>query len=502
MEAYRFEHINYTYPGGTEPALQDISFTVNAGEFIVVCGASGAGKSTLLHQLKEKNESFGFVAQNPANQIVTDRVYHELAFGMESHGVPAPKMRQAIAEMVTYFGMEDWLDKEPFSLSGGEKQLLNLASVLVMNPDVILFDEPTAQLDPVAATEFIEMVRRLNTQMGLTVILVEQRLEEVLAACDRMLVLHEGEIAAFDSVSRVFERICRSELSQEFLSYMPSYVRLFESQMHGRLQETPDIPGSCPRDIKECRRWFYEEEIALAVRSAEERKESGEPSVQCRNVFFRYERTGKDVLKEVCYRAVPGNIYGIAGGNGSGKSTFLKVLTGVLRPYHGSVNTCGKMVCLPQEPKYLFLQDRIADIVKSPEARERFGIGELLERHPYDVSGGQMQRLAMAYLYEADASVYAFDEPTKGLDPYWKRVLGEWLEELAQSGKTVLVVTHDVEFAANYCHFMSMCFDGELTEPMSTESFFQGHHFYTTAIHKIVRERYPDVISERSLYER
>lgn len=502
MEAYRFENINYVYPGEKQPALQSISFTVKAGDFVVVCGASGSGKTTLLRQLKEEHESFGFVMQNPSNQIVTDRVYHELAFGMENQGVPTQKMRHAIAEITTYFGMEDWLERETFSLSGGEKQLLNLASVLVMKPDLILFDEPTAQLDPMAAIELIEMIKRINTQMGITVILVEQRLEEVLAVCDKMLVLHEGRIQAYDSVTRVFEKICRSELAQEFLSYMPSYVRLYEKFGASCTEPESMMAETCPRNMKECRRWFYENNIELRPRSAEEWEETEEESFLCRNLFFRYERTGKDILRGVCYRMVPGTIYGIAGGNGSGKSTFLKVLTGALRQYHGTVKKNGAAAYLPQEPKYMFLQDKIEDVVKSQEARERFGLGDLLERHPYDVSGGQMQRLAMAYLYETEAELYVFDEPTKGLDPHWKIVFGEWMEELARSGKTVLIVTHDVEFAANYCRFMSMCFDGEITEPMNTTAFFQGHHFYTTAIHKIVRDRYPEVVSERSLYEK
>lgn len=498
MEPYRFENVTYTYPGENHPVLRDISFTVNPGEFVVVCGDSGSGKTTLLQRLKEQNPEFGYVMQNPMTQLVTDKVYHELAFGMENRGEEPEHMWHTIAETATYFGMEDWLDRETFRLSGGEAQLVNLAAALVTNPPVLLLDEPTSQLDPMAATAFLEVVKRVNEQAGITVILVEQRLEEVLAACDRMLVLHEGRVAAYGSVKDVFTRICRSELSGEYLSYMPSYVRLYAA-----LGGSDDEGGTgCPTSIRECRTWFYEKDRVLSVRGrGGAREEEVACSLECKGVFFRYERTGADILHDVCYRAEPGRVYGIVGGNGSGKSTFLSVLTGAKRHYHGRVRVDGEIAFLPQEPRYLFIEDRIGEIVTQAEAIERFGLGELSDRHPYDISGGQMQRLAMAYLYEQAAQVYLFDEPTKGLDPNWKRVFGGWLEELAAEGKTVVVVTHDVEFAANYCERMSMCFRAALTEPMETARFFRGHHFYTTAVHKIVRDCYPDVVSERSLYE-
>ncbi len=257
MEPYRFEHITYAYPGEEKPAVEDVSFTVQPGEFIVVCGASGSGKTTLLRQIKERHSAFGFVMQNPRTQTVTDTVGHELAFGMENKGIRPDNMWHAIAETTTYFGMQDWLDRAVYELSGGELQLVNLAAVLLLDPNVILLDEPTAQLDPMAATEFLEIVKRLNTQFGITVILIEQRLEEVLAACDRMLVLYEGRIAAFDTVRGVYEKICRSELSAEYLSYMPSYVRLYAG-----VNESAD---ECPQSIKECRNWFYGTNVELSV---------------------------------------------------------------------------------------------------------------------------------------------------------------------------------------------------------------------------------------------
>ncbi len=494
METYCFENINYQYRGYAKKVLSDLSFSVREGEFIVLCGASGSGKSTLLRVLKENNPDFAYVMQNPGTQIVTDKGYHEIAFGMENQGISPEKMKLAIAETATYFGIENLLERDTHTLSGGEKQLLNLAAAIVTNPKVLLLDEPTSQLDPMAATEFLEVVKRINEQMGVTVILVEQRLEEVLAICDRMLVLHEGKVLAYDTVQHVYESICDTEIAKEYLSYMPSYVRLYDKCSTER--------GACPTNVKECREWFYSKDIPLSTKNQWDKKEGKENiSIRCKDIYFRYERKERDILKGVDFCAAAGHVYGIAGGNGSGKSTFLKVLAGKQKAYHGVRRCEGNVAYLPQEPKYMFIQEVIRDIIKDKCTIERFGLEEILDRHPYDISGGQMQRLAMAVLYEKDADVYLFDEPTKGLDPYWKEQFCEWVHELADMGKTVVLVSHDVEFAANTCEYMTMCFQGQLLDTVSTEEFFKGNRFYTTAIHKIVRDRYPKIVAERFLYE-
>lgn len=493
METYHFEHINYRYPGQDENVLSDVSFSVRAGEFVVLCGASGSGKSTLLRVLKEQNPEFAYVMQNPATQIVTDKGYHEIAFGMENQGFSPEKMKQAVAETVTFFGMEDLLERETHTLSGGEMQLLNLASAIVTNPSVLLLDEPTSQLDPMAATGFLEVLKRINEQMGVTVILVEQRLEEVLAICDRMLVLQYGKILRYDTVQRVYADIRQTNTVREYMEYMPVYVRLFD-RYHK--------PGEmCPTSVKEGRAWFYANDISIPVRKGKKDIEKGNVSILCKNLYFRYGRKECDVLKGVNFQGRAGLVYGIAGGNGSGKSTLLKVLSGRKKGYHGSAECEGRVAYLPQEPKYMFIKERICDIIKDERAIQRFGLREILDRHPYDVSGGQLQRLAMAVLYETDADVYLFDEPTKGLDPHWKTQFRLWTRELANQGKTVVMVSHDVEFAANTCDVMTMCFQGELLDVVSTEEFFRENRFYTTTLHRIVRDRYPEMISERNMYE-
>lgn len=512
METYHFKDLSYRYPGAGEEALTGVSFSLEPGDFLVVCGPSGSGKSTLLRLLKEQNPSFGYVMQNPSTQIVTDKVYHELAFGMENRGVPVEEMKRRIAETATYFGMEDWMERDTWKLSGGEKQILNLASVLVTAPEVVLFDEPTSQLDPMAALSFLDIVKRLNEQTGLTVVLVEQRLEEVLSVCDKMLLLQEGGGAVCGPVGELFTGICRGELGREILDYLPSYVRLYD-----RISETKD---HCPGSVKEARKWLAgQQSIELAGQQGigwEKKGEaragcesacgrtgaSGVPSVLCRDVFVRYERKEQDVLERVSCELTPGHVYGIVGGNGSGKSTFVKVLAGVQKAYHGKITVPApeRVAYFPQEPKYMFLGDRLCDIIKDKDVIRRFGLEEIMERHPYDVSGGQMQRAAMALLAQKDADLYLFDEPTKGLDPSWKKRFGQWLSELSNAGKTVLVVSHDVEFTANTCEYVSMCFHREITEPVPVRQFFRSNEFYTTAIHRIARDCCPELVLERDFY--
>lgn len=488
---FTYENLAYRYPGEKEQTISNVNFSIPEGSFVVICGESGSGKSTLLRKLKEDYPDYGYVSQDPSSMIVTDKVYHELAFGMENQGIVAEVMEHRIGEMATFFGMEKWMDRDTMSLSGGEKQLCNLASVLMMRPQVLLLDEPTAQLDPMAAIDFFDMLKRINEQLGVTILMVEQRLEEVMSICDELLILESGNIAFQGDLKNVFAQVRQGNLEEKFISYLPSYMRLFFKYGEG---------SDCPVTPKEGKKWWQKSNIHLTT-SVEKQAISGNSILGCERIYYRYGRNEEDVLEDVRFSMMEGVIYGIVGGNGSGKSTLLKVLAGNAKAYHGKVFCKKKIAYLPQEPKYLFLKDFVRELVTNTEYIQRFGLEELLDRHPYDMSGGQVQRLAFAYLAQEEADVYLFDEPTKGLDPEGKRLFGKWIQELRAQGKGVLIVSHDVEFAADYCDNISMCFHKKISQPQDAVTFFSNNYFYTTSFYRVVREQYPNCISERYIVE-
>ena len=231
METIRLDYVNFSYPLSEKPALRDVTFTIQPSQFIVLCGKSGCGKSTLLRQLKKNlipygrlegqvlycgervdelpdrksAEEIGFVQQNPDNQIVTDKVWHELAFGLESLGLSNSAIKRRVAEMASYFGIQGWFRKNVSELSGGQKQLLNLASIMAMQPKLLILDEPASQLDPIAASEFLQTVYKINRDLGTTVLISEHRLEEVFPMADKVMVMDEGKLIAFAEPERIGE---------------------------------------------------------------------------------------------------------------------------------------------------------------------------------------------------------------------------------------------------------------------------------------------------------
>ncbi|MBO5257906.1 MAG: ABC transporter ATP-binding protein, partial [Clostridia bacterium] len=312
MDLLAVENLTFTYPLCSSPAVQDVSFTVQEGEFTVLCGATGSGKSTLLRLLKRelspKGErtghifyrgtsvdelsagvsarSVGFVMQKPEQQIVTDKVWHELAFGLENMNIPQPVIARRVAEMASYFGIEAWYEKSVSELSGGQKQLLNLAAVMVMNPDILILDEPTAQLDPIAASDFIATLKKLNSDFSLTVLIVEHRLEELIPVCDRLMVMENGKLIGDGSPREVISHLKNKD---ELLLAMPAAVRLYH--MLGSA-------GECPLTIREGRRFLgngYENRVRSLP--AENSISSKTPALEFSDICFRYERNLPDVVR-------------------------------------------------------------------------------------------------------------------------------------------------------------------------------------------------------------
>ncbi len=520
MALIEIRNLSFTYPDCAEPALQEINLTVPSGSFTVLCGASGSGKTTLLRlckppvaphgsctgeilldgqnvlslDAKAQASRIGFVSQSPEEQIVTDKVWHELAFGMESLGYDTMTIRRRTAEMASFFGIEDWFDSDTDALSGGQKQILNLASVMALQPEVLILDEPTAQLDPIAATEFLSMLSRLNRELGTTVLLSEHRLEDALPLADQAAVLDCGRLLCRGTPAS----IGLTMRDHGMFAAMPAAMRVWSAVA----AEPP-----CPVTVREGRRWladFAAHKPLKELPRMAEKAYTGEPRVLVREAWFRYEKDTPDVLRGVSLAAYPGEVLAIVGGNGAGKSTLLKLLDGERKPYRGAVETEGKTVLMPQQPRTLFAHKTLRESLMETaqdidDAVHLCRLERLLERHPYDLSGGEMQRAALAKVLLMQPDTLLLDEPTKGVDAAFKPVLAEILRSLAAQGKTVILVSHDVEFCALCADRCALLFDGSIASEGTPRAFFAGNGFYTTAASRMARELLPDAVTAEDL---
>ncbi|MCQ2496395.1 MAG: ATP-binding cassette domain-containing protein [Lachnospiraceae bacterium] len=513
MEQIKVENLTFKYPLSPKPALTDINLTINEGEFVVLCGATGSGKSTLLRLLKqeisprgemsgkvhllgndeltirESAQKIGFVVQNPAEQLVTDKVWHELAFGLENLGCPPKIIAGRIAEIAGYFGIEEWYERPVAELSGGQQQLLNLAAVMTMNPEILILDEPSAQLDPIAASEFFTTLKKLNNDFAMTIIIAEHRLEELIPISDRLIIMENGKIKANDSPEKVISLIDKSD---NIFSAVPAASRLFIALNGNALMQ------KCPLTIREGRD-FIRRNYSNAVQPApcHEYSHSKNAALSFKNVFFRYERDSKDILKDADICIYQNEIYSILGGNGSGKSTLLKLASGILKPYSGTIKVFDKKIkdykgkslytdtlsLLPQNVQSLFSHNSVREELADEDSYKNlpFDITGLLDSHPYDLSGGEQQLLALAKVLEKHPRILLMDEPTKGLDAEKKAALGRILKELKSKGSTIVIVSHDVEFSAVYSDRCGLFFNGGIITENTPELFFSENKYYTTA---------------------
>ena len=533
MEILKIEDLTFTYPQCSSPAVKNVSFDIKKGEFTVLCGTTGSGKSTLLRLLKRelaplgqkegcikykntpieelpKNESacsIGFVMQNPEHQIVTDKVWHELAFGLENMGVPHNVIARRVAEMASYFGIEHWYEQSISELSGGQKQLLNLAAVMVMNPDVLILDEPTAQLDPIAASDFITTLKKLNNDFSLTVIIAEHRLEELIPICDRLIILENGNLLD-NAASR--DVISRLNGNNNLLCMMPTAARLYRA-----LSEN----GVCPLTVREGRR-FIEENYLCHTRSLDTVKytHKNRPALEFHEVYFRYERESADILRGLNFTVYENEIFCMLGGNGSGKTTSLNAAAGLLKPYSGNIRVFGKkpkeyknqslyrecISLLPQDVQTVFLKNTVreelcdanADISTLP-----FDISHLYDKHPYDLSGGEQQLVAMSKVLATKPKLLLMDEPTKGLDANKKSNMIETLKKLKDNGVTVVIVTHDVEFTAMCADRCALFFRGQIVSDGVPEEFFSENNFYSTSASRISKDYYERAVTVEHVVE-
>ena len=577
MAIFEIKDFCFTYPNGTEEALKNISLVLEEGGFYVICGRSGCGKSTLLRQMKpilapegkcrgtiqyrgrllqelparEQSQEIGFVFQNPDNQLVTDKVWHEMAFGLESLGMDSESIHLRVAEMASYFGIQGWFHRSVEELSGGQKQLLNLASVMVMHPRVLLLDEPAAQLAPVAAAELWQTLERIHKELGITVILAEHQLEEVAGYADKIFVMEKGRIAAGGTAAEIGQRL-RQEHSDTYAAIYPALPAAMQ------IYVAAGGEGECPCNVAEGRRWLQErgmqpgegaslkidgETIARAGLSMGQEsisKPGRKPALRLRNIWFRYKANAPDILKGLSLDVREGEIFALMGDNAAGKSTALKIMAGIYQAQGGHISINGKRLegydretlyhgllgVLPQEPASLFVKKTVREDLEAvisgtkkvldlkegvgapscvignvQQVMEMLKIGSLSGRHPFDLSGGEQQRVALAKVLLLQPRILLLDEPTKGLDAGFKKELGNILKKLSQEGVTIFLVSHDIDFCARFADRAGLFFDGSLVAVKETRAFFTGNQYYTTAANRIAGEYFPAAIFPEEVVE-
>lgn len=539
MEVFEIKNMTFTYAGASRPAIKDISLRIEPGEMMTVCGKSGSGKSTLLRHMKpalapvgeisgsltfcgrnirelsheEQASRIGYVLQNPDNQIVTDKVWHELAFGLESLGEDTATIRLRVAEMASYFGIQAWFHKDVAELSGGQKQLLNLASVMVMQPDVLILDEPTSQLDPIAAEEFLDTVRKINRELGTTVLLAEHRLEQVVTMSDRVVVLDDGRIIADDAPANVgaILAVKGHPMFMAMPTPMQAYGHLYQCGI-GREE-------ACPTDVREGRNWLTAlmkgKRITEVSLPDVEPQENGSPVIEMKDIWFRYSRDENDVLRDFSLSINRGELLCMVGGNGAGKTTALNIMGGIRKHYRGAVKISGKTGILPQNPQTVFVEKTLSrDLMevledhplsgserekKVREMTELLEIDGLLDMHPYDLSGGEQQRAALAKVLLLEPDILLLDEPTKGLDPDFKEKLAGILTRLIEGGMTIVMASHDIEFCCRHADRCAMVFDGKVISCGAPRRFFSGNSFYTTAANRMSRHIFENAVNVEDL---
>lgn len=535
MEILSCENVAFKYNESTDYAISDCTFSVKKGEKIMLCGASGSGKSTLLRLLKrelsprgelsgnitlmgkdrselsdrESAEKIGFVMQSPDSQTVCDKVSAELAFGLESFGVKSGEIQSRVGEMAAFFGIEPLYDRDISTLSGGQKQLVALCSVMATDPDILLLDEPTAQLDPVAARELLGILDCLNKEMGVTIIIAEHDPEELFDSCDKILYLAKGKTEFFGTPALTAKYFVENALE----GFLPETAKAFAR-----------LCDDLPLNVRQGRAKLEKLGVTDIPKQAVTDTERAEPyALQCKNLWQRYEKNSPDILKGCDLGIRKGECYGLLGSNGGGKSTLLRVICGLCKPYMGTVSLFGKkqkaykngslfrgmLAFLPQEPVTMFVKESVredllqsGDKVTVENVSQRMGIEHLLDRHPWDLSGGEIQKCAFAKILLADPKIIVLDECTKGMDSFAKKALGDILLDLKDEGRTILLVTHDLEFAAQYCDRCGLLFDGKIVAEDNAVEFFSHNRFYTTTAARLTRGFFSGAVTSAAARER
>lgn len=545
MEIIKTENLTFKYKNNPKVILDNISLNIYEGDFILLCGPSGCGKTTLLKHLKhliapvgtvsgniyyngntigevEKRKlvsDIGYVFQNPENQIVCDKPFEEMAFGLENLGYPSSEIRRRVAEMASFFGIENYFEKDIHTLSGGQKQLLNLAAIMVMQPSVLLLDEPTSMLDPVCTGEFISIVNKINKELGLTVIICEHQLEAIYPVVDKVCYMEDGKVIAFDNPNNIAKYMFVNNSNMTYA--LPTPARIFKELTSEYIEDidSTSIPLNV-RDGRICLNYYIEKNnidvstlSPLHAASIEKKQNKDNCALKIENIYFRYEKSGNDILKNISFQTYENEIFSILGGNGVGKTTLLSLLNGNNKPYRGKIkNTDNKEIAyLPQNPVHVFVKDTIKedleflikmnklpkDILEETINKYDFfnDVHNFYDSNPLDLSGGEQQKLAFLKILLLNPKIILLDEPTKGLDAFSKSNLAFILDTLKQSGISIIIVTHDLEFAAKFSDRCALMFNGEIVSLDIPTRFFTNNHFYTTGASKVTKNILQDTIT-------
>lgn len=551
MEILRVDGLKFSYPNQLKKALNNINFSIDEGDFVLICGESGCGKSTLLRHLKPElsphgqvsgdiyyysqkindysskqlASEIGYVLQNPDSQIVTDKVWHELAFGLENMGLDTQSIRLRVAEMASFFGIQGWFRKNVNDLSGGQKQLLNLASIMAMQPKILILDEPTSQLDPIAAKDFIDTLVRINKELSTTIIMTEHNLEDIYSVCDKVIVMEDGKVICNDTNYKVAD-ILSGDKNHKMFKSLPT-----PSKIYNQLNEYLEGANKSPLTVKDCRQWLNDSMDEVTITKLDDTEteinideKDREIAIELKDIYFQYNKISEPTIRDLSFKVYKGEIYSILGGNGTGKSTTLSLVARQRKPQRGKIfiNNIemkkynnkslyeNNLALLPQNPQSLFVFETVREdleevlILQNKDRKyidkgvkrvsKLLDIEHLLEHHPYDLSGGELQRAGMAKVMLLNPKIILLDEPTKGLDAYCKEEIGKMLMKLRDMGVTIVVVSHDIEFSARYSDRCAMFFDGSIVSEGTPKEFFLGNNFYTTVSNRIARNIFEDTL--------
>lgn len=499
----QFLDFSFAYPKAQKPAVKGLSLTVQQGEFVVLFGDSGSGKTTLLRNLvpaiapfgskageiriggkelcafsqREMAQTVGFLSQRADNQIVTDKVWHELAFGLENLGFSTLEIRTRVAEIAAYFGITDWYDRDVHSLSGGQKQILCLAAVMVTSPKVLVLDEPLSQLDPVSITRYLDMLHKINSEKGVTIVMAEHQLEPLFGTNCKFVYLQDGQV-------------CHDEAA--YFESLPTLTKLSQKL---------DIEKGGVAQFKGA----FTSKYTLAPFVEEEKKEGC--FLQVRSLYFRYEREGNMVLSDINL-SFSHRVTGLIGANGSGKSTLLTCLAG-RKIKEGKIVTDKSVAMLPQDVQILFTEKTVREDLQSAVMGQTelfstvvalFDLDPFLESHPYDLSGGEQQLVGVAKLLLSGADILLLDEPTKGMSPSFQKKVALAIATFVD--KKFIIASHDLEFCTQVTDFLVMLFQGQVIGQNTPRALLGHNKFYTTPIGRVLEQEafgnllYEDVLAQ------